>query len=187
LSNCHTHTHTHTHTQEPSYQIGDKVWVYIPRTFKGLSTKLLHPWSGPYRVIEKTSPVNYKIETCDGHRAAQIVHSNRMTICTDPDVSLDPNEQSLAIDNEVGADYNDNVSEPQTAGEDSEQTLKQSSKPCEILDKMWTRNESNRLEPKYFVRCSGLSPKYDSWVSSDNISSEVVQTFTDQCKQNREK
>ena len=49
--------------------------------------------------------------------------------------------------------------------------------PCDILDKMWTRNNDNRLEAKYIVKWSGLSPDHNSWVSDDQIDPELLQTF----------
>jgi len=45
------------------FQIGDKVWIYLPASKPGLSHKLLHPWSDLHRVIAKTSPVNFKTES----------------------------------------------------------------------------------------------------------------------------
>ena len=48
-------------TTPVKYDIGQRVWVYTPITRKGLSKKPLHHCHGPYRVIEKCSPVNYKL------------------------------------------------------------------------------------------------------------------------------
>ena len=33
--------------RDPKFMIGDKVWVYTPKTKKGLSRKLMHHWHGP--------------------------------------------------------------------------------------------------------------------------------------------
>jgi hypothetical protein len=38
--------------------IGQKVWVFKPKTKKNLSKKLLHLWHGPYRIVE-LSPVHF--------------------------------------------------------------------------------------------------------------------------------
>ena len=35
------------------FEIGQRVWVYTPKTRKGLSKKLLHHWHGPYRIVRK--------------------------------------------------------------------------------------------------------------------------------------
>ena len=34
--------------KEPIFVVGQRVWVYTPRTKKGLSRKLLHNWLEPY-------------------------------------------------------------------------------------------------------------------------------------------
>ena len=45
----------------PSYKIGQKVWVFTPKTRKGLSRKLMHRWHGPFRIVKKLSPVNFQL------------------------------------------------------------------------------------------------------------------------------
>ena len=50
-------------TKEPVFEVGQRVWVYTPRTRKGLSKKLMHNWLGPYRIVEKLSPVHFKLRT----------------------------------------------------------------------------------------------------------------------------
>ena len=44
---------------EPIFVVGQRVWVYTPRTKKGLSRKLLDNWLGPYRIVEQSSPVHF--------------------------------------------------------------------------------------------------------------------------------
>ena len=44
-------------TKEPVFEVGQRVWVYTPRTRKGLSKKLMHNCLDPYRIAEKLSPV----------------------------------------------------------------------------------------------------------------------------------
>jgi transposase InsO family protein len=59
----------------PKYNVGDEVYLYDPTTTKGLSRKLVTRWKGPYTVIEKHSPVTYKIMK-DGK--SQVVHVERL-------------------------------------------------------------------------------------------------------------
>lgn len=84
--------HQDKNAREPDFSIRDRVWIYLPVTKPGLTSKLIHPWNGPHRVIEKTSPVNFKVESCDNKKRQQIIHANRMKIFVDPE-DLPPNLQ----------------------------------------------------------------------------------------------
>ena len=51
------------HGKPYPYYVGDRVWLYTPKTKVGLSKKLLHCWHGPYRLVEKLSSVTFKLQT----------------------------------------------------------------------------------------------------------------------------
>ena len=57
------------------YQIGQRVWVFTPKTRKGLSKKLLHHWHGPYRIMKQLSPVNFKLRNSANRLVATPVHA----------------------------------------------------------------------------------------------------------------
>ena len=82
-------------TAAPTFQVGDKVWVFTPKPKKGLTKKLLHFWHGPYEILQKTSSVNYKIVH---HRRGNpfLVHSNRLKLCHTAQRTLD--EKSVEND-----------------------------------------------------------------------------------------
>ena len=72
-------------TKEPVFEVGQRVWVYTPRTRKGLSKKLMHNWLGPYRIVEKLSPVHFKLRTIANKkkllsRVTQIVWSHLLIL-----------------------------------------------------------------------------------------------------------
>ena len=56
---------------EPNFVEGQRVWVFTPK-------KLLHNYHGPYRIVEKLSPVHYGLRTCGNNSVSSIVHANRM-------------------------------------------------------------------------------------------------------------
>ena len=73
------------------YEIGSKVWVYTPKTKKGLSKKLSHNFHGPYRIVNKLSPVHFKLRTLDNRVVSVPVHANRLKPFYDPaDRPIDP-------------------------------------------------------------------------------------------------
>ena len=67
------------------YQIGQRVWVFTPKTRKGLSKKLLHHWHGPYRIMKQLSPRSILI--CGIQLIVssqrQYMHVNRMKLYYD--------------------------------------------------------------------------------------------------------
>ena len=73
-------------TKEPVFEAGQRVWVYIPRTRKGLSKNLMHNWLGPYRIVEKLSPVHFKFRTVAKKKVAFSCHANRMKPFVDPNL-----------------------------------------------------------------------------------------------------
>ena len=64
---------------EPNLKVGDIVYVYTPRGKKGHVKKLMHLWNGPYALVEKVSPTNFKIQrVSDGKMISTAIHVNRM-------------------------------------------------------------------------------------------------------------
>lgn len=68
---------------DPTFKVGDRVWLHNPRRKKGLSTKLLSPWEGPFVVEERLSAVTFRIRA--GQRAkSKVVHANRLWLYHGP-------------------------------------------------------------------------------------------------------
>ena len=79
-----------------SYKIGQCVWVFTPKTQKGLSKKLLHCWHGPYRIVDKVSPVNFKLRNGASRLILTPVHVNRTKLYYDAnDRPIEPPNDSL--------------------------------------------------------------------------------------------
>ncbi|KAJ3655816.1 hypothetical protein Zmor_014927 [Zophobas morio] len=90
------------------YQLGDKVWLYTP-SIKGkkLATKFLPKWTGPYRNVSRTGPVNYRIIEI-GSANEQLVHAARLKPwkirAEESDVQIE-NEETKDI--QLKRDYSD--------------------------------------------------------------------------------
>jgi YD repeat-containing protein len=78
----------------PSFKVNDMVYLHDATTTKGINRKLKRRWKGPFRVLEKTSDVNYKLER-DGY--VQAVHVQRMRAVVDHDVSLQSYDYDLSV------------------------------------------------------------------------------------------
>lgn len=60
------------------FQVGDKVWCYLPEIVSDRTNKLLTRWFGPFTIIDKTGPVNYKVHTNRTKRISQTFHVERL-------------------------------------------------------------------------------------------------------------
>jgi len=63
---------------------GDQVWLFYPHNQSGKPRKFAHMWIGPFRVINKLSPINYVVRRNGGKRDIMTVHINRMKCFIDP-------------------------------------------------------------------------------------------------------
>ena len=68
--------------KEPVFELVQRVWVYTPRTRKGLSKKLMHNLLDPYRIAEKLSPVLFKLRTITDNKSCFFVsRESYETVC----------------------------------------------------------------------------------------------------------
>ncbi len=81
-----THYDRNVHGQP--FSVGDLVWLLSPAVPRGQNRKLYHPWSGPYRVVDKLSESDYHIKKLTGCKKIQVVHYDRLKPC-DPDTRWD--------------------------------------------------------------------------------------------------
>ena len=65
------------------FDVGDRVWLFNPRTPRGLSPKLTKHWTGPFTIEKQTSEVDYLVKEEKG-RKTLVVHHNRLKLCTSP-------------------------------------------------------------------------------------------------------
>ena len=78
-----------------AFRVGDRVWLYVPKVKQGQSKKFTSLWRGPYTVISKTSPINYRIQLIGGNQETT-VHRNQLKLChTDPTLFSYSKEQMI--------------------------------------------------------------------------------------------
>lgn len=88
------------------YAIGSKVWIYLPVTKKQHTTKLTHFWCGPFDVIEKITPVTYRVKGVNKRRLDSAIHVTRMKPYLDPEAQVPASPDALDDpDLEVNDDF----------------------------------------------------------------------------------
>ncbi|MHB1799647.1 MAG: RNase H-like domain-containing protein, partial [Vulcanimicrobiaceae bacterium] len=150
---------TEQNRKKTDLKIGDLVWCFNKKVSKGLSRKLKHPWKGPFRVMEFTSPVTVILQDLVSRKKKNPVHVSRLKKFQQP---RKPNR------NEVQDDIEDNVE----AGweEEKKNVLKRKTQEDtsyeveKILDK---RNVGRKVE--YLVRWKKFGSNYDSWVDKKEM------------------
>jgi len=61
------------------FEVGDAVWLYIPKVQTGLSRKLAHLWHGPFRIEKMHDDFRVKLKVEDtGYRVNPWVHVSRL-------------------------------------------------------------------------------------------------------------
>ena len=95
----------------PRFQVGDLVLLKVMITPPNQSPKFLRRYEGPHRILQKTSPVNFKIRSLKTG-LVQIVHANRLKLYLDR-----PSHLALGAEEEVEEDQ-DTESKDQTGGVD---------------------------------------------------------------------
>ena len=62
------------------YKVGQRVWVFTPKTRKCLSKKLLHHWHGPCRIVKQLSPVNFQLRNTTNRLVSTPLRFNCMKL-----------------------------------------------------------------------------------------------------------
>lgn len=68
---------------DKNIELGDRVMLFTPSLKPGLCKKFAKFNSGPFRVTEKVSNVNFKIQLLEDPSKSQVVHVDRLSKCTD--------------------------------------------------------------------------------------------------------
>lgn len=162
--------------QEPKFMVGDRVWVYTPKTKKGLSRKLMHHWHGPFRIVEKCSPVHFKLRTCDNRLVSVTVHTNRMKPYYDPD-SRPQNAPNTDMSTELAIPADelpeDSFPKPSVIVQPTatQSIPSASSTPTETvynIEKI-VKQRTRKGKKQCLVKWEGYSAKHNSWVDETDI------------------
>ena len=118
-------------SKTPYFQIGQRVWVYTPKT-----KKFLHNWFGSYLIVEQSSPVHFRLQTENNKQVSFAVHAKRMKPFFDPasrpvDPSLfDDPSKSYLEESEILEDCFDNSD---SSVDNTEVQLNQSNSPDAVV------------------------------------------------------
>ena len=65
--------------REPDFDLGQRVWLYVPKIPYGLRKKFHKPWTGPYYITRVNPNHTFQLRECGTNRLMQsMVHANRL-------------------------------------------------------------------------------------------------------------
>ena len=92
------------------FQKNEFVWLHSPMVPQGQSKKLHHAWTGPYRVMEKLSDRDYKVEHVKGGRPPVVVHFDGLKLCRKATCSNEVDQENSNQGKSVAETQQDPVS-----------------------------------------------------------------------------
>ena len=156
-----------------TFQVGDTVWLYVPKCPPNLSRKLVHKWHGPYRIIEKPKEIHCFLRSCDSNKLLPVpVHVNRLKRAF---------ERNLRPADEIENELDDEL----------EQTLDPTDLPTDSFEEIevdgneefWPvekiirgRKKGENIE--YLVNWRGCSAKDNSWVPAEHLNDQARDYLT---------
>jgi hypothetical protein len=165
-----------------SFNVGEYVMLYNPRTKKGVSSKLSHKWKGPYSIVAQTSPVNYIIKNVETKKTDH-VHVSRLKSCYRRGVNAD----GVTFESEVKVDTTAIKPKPTKRATNSATSAADAAGKAtgtefeveKIVGKGWDQVEPNKWVPRYKVRWKGYTAAADTWETLDNLtgSEELIEVY----------
>ena len=122
--------------RDVQFEVGDLVSLYTPYTQTGLSKKFLPQRIGPFKIIEKLSPLNYTIEDVKNPEIKETVHIRRLNKWNHeiiPEIDDSESNQSKEVSGNItkGQSYTMELEEsiqhekPYTKAIENDQNIKQ--------------------------------------------------------------
>ena len=163
-------------SNSPEYDLGQQVWLYTPKSKKGLSKKLRHNWHGPMRICKKLSPVSYKVRAPSNSRIATTVHVNRMKLYYDPNDRpiLPPDEgdssQPYLQESEIPDDSFEDTSDNDALAQPASSTSGSKATPMDC-----SSSSPDIVSDQTAIPSDSAIPLAAPATSSDNGSTDIYQ------------
>jgi transposase InsO family protein len=151
-----------------SFNVGEYVMLFQPASKKGISSKLLHKWKGPFTIIAQTSPVNYVIKNVANGRKTDHVHVSRLKSCYRREVAAD----GLTFTSEAKVDVPAAKTSRKKKNDlnPADEEMGTAFEVSKIVGKGWDEVSPGKWVPRYRVRWKGYGEADDTWESLDNLT-----------------
>jgi hypothetical protein len=165
--------YTHQHNKKavpPTFENGQRVWLYCSRTKPGLSPKLSKKWIGPYYICTQNGNNTYMIRTMEHKLVKSPAHANRLKPYIDPEER--PTNQPELLDetedidpDELEDENADGETQSQNQPEDKNRANQPNNQPG--TSKSTTKNQKS-LIPKMIKQKPNIKDDEDKTVPATN-------------------
>ena len=182
--------------KQTTFELGDHVWVYIPVTKVKMSKKLAHHWVGPYYLVEKITPVTFRVRTAENKLVKGPVHVNRMKPFLHREdrpiglpgqqigEPLDIDEDLIPLDsfandqtknangrrpeNDKHDNDNNEDNDKNDYNDDNDDNDTDDGESVYEVDQILKRR-LNKGKLEFRIRWKGFGPEFDTWEPEENI------------------
>ncbi len=162
---------------DPPFEIGDQVLLRTPTAKIGLSKKLIPQYTGPHKILEKLSPVNYRIKYVKTGRI-QKVHVQRILKYTPLPGIIEPGDTMINNTSKLTTVARPKIGQKHTS---TKSTTKIATPP---ISKKIIRIIKERLSlgRKQYLADYGSAQE---WISSENVPNNLKLSFLENAREKR--
>jgi hypothetical protein len=145
------------------YNFGERVYLFVPDTKKGLTNKMRSRWHGPYQVLMRVGPVNYRImrRLDNGTIETRLVNVRRMKPYTEPNQLA---RAAQRISNESG---NENTENDGTGENSDGEESREDDDEYEVEEIRGKRIYRGKVQ--YLVKWKGYGENEKTWEPLEHL------------------
>jgi ribosomal protein L21E len=172
------------------FEVGQLVWLYIPQVQAGQSRELYKGYSGPYILIEQTSPVNFRLAKAHNNQVLKnAVHVNRLKkyisrqlkpptpeeleeALQDEVTEIDDmihvdrpkQRQEQEIESEIENRENESETEATETNNNDDETVEY------LVEQVLKGRKLRGGKMEYLIRWKGYGPEHDTWEPETHLN-----------------
>jgi hypothetical protein len=149
-----------------NFEVGDTVWLFVPRVTVGLTRKLAKMWCGPYLVTKVRDSNIFLQNLTNGVDVKNPVHANRLKLAyhrnVRPSASVEIPEDTIAMeDDEIPAEDFVPISAKRSDAPPSSDEF--------IIEKV-LRSRLVQGSKQYLIKWKGFPASQNSWEPESNLN-----------------
>ena len=164
----------------PTFQVGQKVWLFCSKILPGTSAKMARSWQGPFYICQKFSNYTFKLRRCDDNKLVKsLCHANRLKPYHDPQTRpTNPPQQLQNLNRNLNAELLPNDQSDSSVRAHSE--TRSNTDPDMDKGRLLTVQKilsSAMVRGKRCYKVKFVEQRNTEWIPATNISEALIQDF----------